>query len=108
MAQKKKRDIPPLHPGKLLKMEFMEPAGISQYRLAKATGLSPIHISELVRGMRNITAETALRLEHALGVSAATWLSLQMQYELECAMEKSGRRISRETQRIDMREMAGV
>jgi addiction module HigA family antidote len=98
---KRKRDIPPAHPGRILKEEFLQPGGISQYRLAKATGLSPIHVSELVRGKRNVTAETALRLEEALGVSAGTWLSLQKQYELETAMEKSGSRIRRETSRIE-------
>jgi antitoxin HigA-1 len=100
-----KRDIAPIHPGKLLKMEFMEPAAITQYQLSKATGLSPIHVSELVRGMRGITAETALRLERALGVSAGTWLSLQMHYELECALEKSGKRIDRETKRLTLNEV---
>lgn len=99
-----RRDIAPVHPGKFLKTEFMEPAGISQYRLAKATGLSPIHISELVRGKRNITAETALRLQEALGVSAETWLSLQKHYELEVAMEKAGARIRRQATRIEYRD----
>ncbi len=72
-----KRKIKPVHPGRILREEFMEPARISQYRLAQATGLSQVQVGNIIRGKRSITAETALRLERALGMSAQTWMNLQ-------------------------------
>jgi len=63
-----KRKIKPVHPGRILHDEFMEPAGISQYRLAQAAGLSQVQVGNIIRGRRGITAETALRLERALGM----------------------------------------
>jgi len=78
-----KRKIRPVHPGRILRDEFMEPAGISQYRLAQATGLSQVQVGNIIRGKRGISAETALRLERALGMSAQTWMNLQTLYELE-------------------------
>ncbi len=58
----RKRGIKPVHPGLILAREFMRPSAVTQYMLVKGTGLSPIHVSLVVRGERTITAETALRL----------------------------------------------
>jgi len=80
-----KRKIKPVHPGRIQRQEFMEPAGISQHRLARNSGLSRVEISGIIAGGWPITAETALRLERALGMSAQTWMSLQALYELEKA-----------------------
>ena len=96
------RKIKPVHPGRILRQEFLEPAGISQYRLAKATGLSQVQIGNILRGRRGITAETALRLERALGMSAQTWMNLQTLYDLERATLDEGARIERTTQRLDL------
>ncbi len=63
----------------------MEPTGISQYRIAQATGLSRVQIGDIVGEKCGITAETALRLELALGMSAQTWINLQALYEHEKA-----------------------
>ena len=101
-----KRKIKPVHPGRILYDEFMVPAGISQYRLARATGLSQVQVGNIVRGKRGITAETALRLQHALGMSAQTWMNLQTLYELEKVMVESGRRIEKTTARLNLRSAA--
>lgn len=84
----------------------MEPAGVTQYRLAQATGLSQVQIGNLVRGKRGITAETALRLERALGMSAQTWMNLQSLYDLERASVEVGSRIRQTTERLKLREAA--
>ena len=101
-----KRKIKPVHPGRILREEFMEPAGISQYRLAQATGLSQVQVGNIIRGKRGITAETALRLERALGMSAQTWMNLQTLYELEKASTEVGHRIKQTTARLKLREAA--
>ncbi|HYD06328.1 MAG TPA: HigA family addiction module antitoxin [Reyranella sp.] len=98
----KKPKIKPVHPGRILHEEFMKPAGVSQYRLAQASGLSQVQVGNIVRGKRGISAETALRLERALGMSAQTWMNLQTLYELEKAMIEAGREIERTTERLDL------
>lgn len=101
-----KRKMKPVHPGRILHDEFMVPAGISQYRLAQAMGLSQVQIGNIVRGRRGITAETALRLERALGMSAQTWMNLQTLYDLETAFMQAGRRINKTTERLKLRDAA--
>lgn len=101
-----KRKIKPVHPGRILHDEFMEPARISQYRLAQATGLSQVQIGNIVRGKRGITAETALRLERALGMSAQTWMNLQALYDLEKATVEVGKQIKQTTERLNLRDAA--
>jgi addiction module HigA family antidote len=98
----KKRKIKPVHPGRILREEFMEPSGVSQYRLAQASGLSQVQIGNIIRGKRGISAETALRLERALGMSAQTWMNLQTLYELEKAMTESGAQIEKTTERLKL------
>lgn len=73
----------PITPGEILRTEFLEPLGITQYRLAQATGLSQTRIGEIVRGRRRITIETGLRLSRALGVSERFWINLQADYDIE-------------------------
>lgn len=73
----------PITPGEILQTEFLEPLGITQYRLAQATGLSQTRIGEIVHGKRRITPETALRLSKALGLSERFWLNIQTDYDLE-------------------------
>lgn len=75
--------IPNIHPGEVLKEEFLLPMGISAYRLAKDTGLPQTRISEILREKRRITADTALRLGKYFGVSPRFWLGLQDDYDLE-------------------------
>ena len=77
-----KRDFPPIHPGEILLQEFLEPMGISQYRLAKSISVPQRRISEIVQGKRAITADTALRLGRFFGMEAQFWLNLQSRYDL--------------------------
>lgn len=79
--------IPLPTPGDILLKEFLEPAGLTQYALAKALNVPPIRISEIIRGKRVITADTALRLSTYWGNSPQFWLNLQTSYDLEKAQE---------------------
>ena len=74
----------PVHPGEHL-AEFLEELGISQYRLAQAIGVPPIRINEIVHCRRSVTADTALRIGQALGMTPEFWLNLQRMYDLEVA-----------------------
>jgi addiction module HigA family antidote len=71
-----------IHPGDILKTEFMDPLGLSSYRLAKELHVSAPRVNDLVRGKRSITADTALRLSAYFGTSAQLWLGLQMDHDL--------------------------
>jgi addiction module HigA family antidote len=77
--------LAPLHPGRFLLEEFLEPLGMTQYRLAKSIGVSQRRIGEIMSGKRAITADTALRLEKFFGMRAQFWLNLQTAYDLEIA-----------------------
>ena len=77
------KQLPPIHPGQILMEEFLEPMGISQYRLAKDISVPPRRINEIVHGKRSITADTALRLGRFFGMSPQFWLNLQNRYDLE-------------------------
>ncbi len=83
-------DFPPVHPGEVLKEDFLKPAGISQYALAKALGVPQIRISQIVNGKRAITPDTALRLARHFGTTPEFWLGMQMQYDLEVTREHIG------------------
>jgi addiction module HigA family antidote len=88
--------VAPVHPGEILLEEFVRPLGLSQYRLAKSTGVPPRRINEIVHGKRAITADTALRLGRFFGTSERFWLNLQMRHDLEAARERLGDRLDRE------------
>jgi addiction module HigA family antidote len=88
--------LSPIHPGEVLLEDFMKPLGLSQYRLAKDIGVTPIRISQIVNGQRAITVDTALRLARYFGTSAAVWLRLQMRYDLEVAEKELQEKIDRE------------
>ncbi len=92
------RDIPPIHPGEILKEEFLDPMGISQYRLAQSISVAPRRINEIVHGRRAITADTALRLGRYFGMEAEFWLNLQARYDLEVAQAALGTRLDREVE----------
>ena len=90
------RKPPPIHPGEILREEFLAPLGISQSRLAKETNVPPRRINEIVRGSRAISADTALRLSRFFGTSERFWLNLQSRYDLEVEKDRLGRRLQRE------------
>ena len=78
-----KKVINPIHPGEILMEEFLEPLGVSQYRLAKDISVPPRRINEIVHGKRSITADTGLRLARFFGTTERFWLNLQVRYDLE-------------------------
>jgi addiction module HigA family antidote len=88
--------LSPIHPGEVLLEDFMKPLGLSQYRLAKDIGVTPIRISQIVNGQRAITVDTAMRLARYFGTSAEVWLNLQIRYDLEVAEKQLRKRIIRE------------
>ncbi|WP_456433714.1 HigA family addiction module antitoxin [Nitratifractor sp.] len=95
------KTIEPIHPGEILKEEFMEPFGLSQNALARALHVPPRRINEIVNRKRAISPDTALRLAKFFGTSAEFWLSLQSRYDLESARDQSGERIDREVKYFD-------
>lgn len=84
-----------VHPGEVLLEEFLIPLGISQNALARAAGVPPRRINEIVLGKRSISADTAVRLAAALGTSERFWLGLQADYDLEVAHRTLGPALSR-------------
>jgi addiction module HigA family antidote len=85
-----------VHPGEILLLEFLEPMGISQYRLSKEISVPPRRINEIVKGSRSISANTALRLARYFGTSERFWLNLQTQYDLEMERDRLGKRLEKE------------
>jgi len=83
-----KKTMDPIHPGEILMEEFLEPLGISQYRLAKGISVSPRRINEIVHGKRSITADTALRFAKFFGTTERFWLNLQVRYDLEIEKDR--------------------
>jgi addiction module HigA family antidote len=90
--------LPPIHPGEILLEEFLEPMGISQYRLAKDISVPPRRINEIVHGKRAITPNTALRLSRYFGLSERFWMNLQARYDLEVEKDRLQDRLEREVQ----------
>ena len=88
--------LAPVHPGEVLLEEFLEPMGISQYRLAKDISVSPRRINEIVHGKRAVTADTALRLSRYFGTSDKFWLNLQTAYDLDLERDRLGDRLEEE------------
>jgi len=92
------RKMPPLHPGEMLREEFMKPLGLSANALALALRVPVTRISEIVNERRSVTADTALRLARYFRMSPGFWLRLQTQYDLEVAEDESAAAIRREVQ----------
>ena len=80
--------LPPIHPGEILNEEFLRPMNITQYRLAKSIGVDARRIHAIIHGERAITAETALLFSRFFGNSAAFWMRLQTQYDLETTEDR--------------------
>jgi len=92
------KKIPPIHPGEILLEDFLEPMGISQYKLSKDISVPPRRINEIVQGKRSISADTALRLSRYFGLSERFWLNLQSRYDLEVEKDKLDVRLVKEVQ----------
>jgi addiction module HigA family antidote len=90
------RLLPPIHPGEILRAEFMEPLRLSMNRLALDLRVPVTRVAEIVHERRGITPDTALRLARYFNTSAGFWLNLQSAYDLEVAQDKLSRTIERE------------
>ncbi len=95
MARKPKR-LPPVHPGEILREDFLKELGLSEYRLAKDIGVPALRINQIVKGQRGVSADTALRLARYFGTSAELWINMQGHYDLEVARDRLESRIMRE------------
>lgn len=82
------RKLDPIHPGEVLFHDFLEPLGLSQYRLAHDISVPPRRINEIVHGTRSVTADTALRFARYFGTSERFWLKLQARYDLEVERDR--------------------
>jgi len=92
----------PIHPGEILLEEYLKPSQLSQNQLALKMRVPPQRISEIVRGKRTISPETAIRLGMVIGTTAKFWLSLQMDYDLQMEMNRSGDKVNKEIEPILM------
>ena len=90
------RPAPPVHPGEVLKAEFLDEMGVSAYALAKALCVPPNRITAIVNGERAITAETALRLARFFGTTDCFWMNLQSNYDLAVARQRDAARLQQE------------
>ena len=88
--------LEPVHPGEILQHEFLEPLGLSQYRLAQNISVPARRINEIVLGKRGISAETALRFARFFGNSERFWLNLQTNFDLEIERRKLATRLETE------------
>jgi len=95
---KPQKHLPPIHPGEILRIEFMEPLQLSMNRLALDLHVPVTRIAEIVHERRGITPDTALRLARYFQTSARFWLNLQSAYDLEVAEDKLSPNIEREVQ----------
>jgi antitoxin HigA-1 len=94
--------LPPIHPGEILRDEFLAPMALTPYAVAKAIGVPRTRIERLAREETPLTADTALRLSRYFGTTAAFWMGLQAQYDLEIAADQ----INKELKRIEPRRAA--
>jgi addiction module HigA family antidote len=90
------RKMAPVHPGEILMEQFLQPLGISQYRLSKDIGVAPRRINEIVHGKRAISPDTALRLARHFGMTETFWSNLQVHYDLEVERDRLGSRLEKE------------
>lgn len=96
MPRAAKKRLAPIHPGEVLAAEFLEPLGMTQYRLAKSLKVPARRINEIVHGTRAISADTALRLARFFGTSDRFWLNLQAAYDLDVERDRLGSRLERD------------
>jgi len=88
----------PIHPGEVLREEFLEPLGLSAHALAQALRVPAPRVNDLVRERRSVTPDTALRLARYFDTSPQFWLNLQASYDLKIAFREAGKRIAREVE----------
>lgn len=89
------RLLPPVHPGEILREEFMVPMDLSSNAVARAIGVTPARVNDIVNERRGISADTALRLGRYFGTTADVWINLQKRFELETARRQLGDKLAR-------------
>ena len=94
--------LPPIHPGEILREEFMLPMNLSINRLARDLHVPPNRISEIVNGKRGVTAATALRLARYFSTTAKFWMNLQTAYDLEVSARAESKQIQHEVRPIEL------
>lgn len=90
------KKIPPIHPGEVLREEFIKPMGMSQREFSKKISVTHTRLNQIVNEKRSITADTALRLSKALGTTAEFWMNLQTKYDLDQTRDTVGNEIDQE------------
>jgi addiction module HigA family antidote len=100
------KKLSPIYPGEILREEFMTPHGLSQNALARALGVPPRRINEIVLEKRGITADTALRLARFFNTTAELWTGLQADYDLRLARYQKARTIEREVEPLAALQLA--
>jgi len=91
-----KKIMAPVHPGEILMKEFLEPMGITQYRIAKDIMVPARRINEIVHGKRAISANTALRLSRYFGTTEQFWMNLQIKHDMELEKDELGDKLEKE------------
>ena len=104
----KEKMLNPIHPGEILLADFMEPMGLTMNGLARDLLVPPGRVSDIVRGKRSITADTALRLERYFKVSAQFWLNLETEHDLRIIKRKIGKDIDRRIVPVQNIDVHGV
>jgi len=105
---RRKKLLPPIHPGEILREDYLKPLGLSMNRLALDLRVPVTRISEIAHERRGITTETALRLARYFKTSARYWLNLQAAYDLEVAEDQLATKIDQEVRPSDHTELATV
>lgn len=90
-----RKKLKPVHPGEVLRLDFLEPMGLNANRLSIATGVSAQHWGRILKGTRGISADLAARLARYFGTSPQLWMGLQAQYDLDVIEDEKGREIEK-------------
>jgi addiction module HigA family antidote len=98
----RKKRLPPIHAGEILREEFMKPLGLSANAVARRLGVTTTRVNEIANERRGITADTALRLARCLSTTPEFWMNLQQRYELEAARREVGTAVEREVAAFDL------
>ncbi|WHZ27768.1 MAG: Antitoxin HigA [Nitrospira sp.] len=98
----RKKLLPPIHPGEILREEFMKPLDLSANALAQRLGVTTARVNEIANERRGITADTALRLARCFSTTPEFWMNLQQRYELEAARRSVGTVVERKVVALDL------
>ena len=99
------KKLKPIHPGEILREEYMVPLGLSSNGLARALNVTPARINEIVRERRGISADTALRLARFFNTDVQSWINLQANYDLQCAEDAAGLAIAKIRPHVDNKDL---